>query len=82
MKDHVTTKPARTKGRALLFWLLWGLSALLWMGLMELSKNTLWGWGLLALVFALWALLGFGCWAARALVCGCWPWREPWPWRP
>jgi len=47
----------RKKRKPVLFWIVLILAALIWFALFELGKNTLWGWALLLVLLAVWALL-------------------------
>lgn len=60
---------AQKKRKGILFWIFFALSAIIWLLLFELGKNTLWGWAVLLCLLPLWALLrvkklsGCGFWA-------------------
>lgn len=47
----------KKRSKGVLFWILFFLSALLWLALFELGKNTLWGWAALLGLLLLWVLV-------------------------
>lgn len=47
----------QTRANPILFWIFFALAVLLWMLLLELGKNSLWGWAALLLLAVGWALL-------------------------
>ena len=53
MNEHAKERKA---SRGILFWIFFSLSALLWIILFELGKNTLWGWALLLVLLLGWAV--------------------------